>query len=125
MTSTAQIISPYVRLIVNGKEKKKTSVVKRSNDPKYEEAYGIVALDKTTLYLRVEVRNSADNDQLLGVFTSRLLDVIHQQERNNGWWPLTNNDTQNGQIRLSADWKPMMMSPISDFVGANGFDSKS
>ncbi|KAI8367199.1 C2 domain-containing protein [Choanephora cucurbitarum] len=122
LTSTAQTISPYVRLIVNGKEKKKTSVVKKSNDPKYEESYEIVALDKTTLYLRVEVRNSADNDQLLGVFTSHLLDVIRQQERNNGWWTLTNNDTQNGQIRLSADWKPMMMSPISDFVGAHGFD---
>ncbi|KAI8364384.1 C2 domain-containing protein [Blakeslea trispora] len=122
LTSTAQTISPYVRLIVNGKEKKKTAVVKKSNEPKYEEPYEIVVLDKTTFYLRVEVRNSADNDQILGVFTCRLVDMMRQQEQNNGWWPLTNGDIQNGQIRLSTDWKPMIMSPISDSVGTHGFD---
>ncbi|KAI8090290.1 C2 domain-containing protein [Gilbertella persicaria] len=122
LTSAAENISPYVRIIINGAEKKKSSVMKRKNNPKYEEPYEVVVLDKTSFYVRVEIRNNADNDTLLGVFASYLPDMIRQQEKNDSWWPLTNNDTQNGEIRLSAEWKPMILSGLSDFVSAQGFN---
>jgi Ca2+-dependent lipid-binding protein len=121
---TTDTISPYVRIIINGSEKHKTAIMKRKSNPKYEDPYEIVVLDKTTFFVRVEVRDSADQDRLVGVFTSYLSDIVRLQEKNDSWWDLVKDDEQTGQLRLSAEWKPMVMSGLSDFVGGHGFDSK-
>lgn len=122
LVSTSNAISPYVRIIVNGIEKFKTSVMKKKTDPKFEEPYEIVVLDKTVFFIRAEVRDSASEDKLVGAFTSYLSDMVRQQEKNDSWWDLVNDTEQAGQLRLSAEWKPMVMSGISDFVSRNGFD---
>lgn len=124
LVSTSNAVSPYVRIIVNGIEKFKSSVMKKKTDPKFEEPYEIVVLDKTTFFIRAEVRDSAAEDKLVGAFTSYLSDIVRQQQKNDSWWDLVNESEQTGQLRLSAEWKPMVMSGISDFVNRNGFDSK-
>jgi Ca2+-dependent lipid-binding protein len=98
--------------------------MKQKSNPKYEDPYEIVVLDKTTFFVRVEVRDSANEDKLLGTFTSYLSDIVRLQEKNDSWWDLVRDDGQTGQLRLSAEWKPMVMSGLSDFVGGHGFDSK-
>ncbi|KAI7902614.1 C2 domain-containing protein [Cokeromyces recurvatus] len=122
LISTNDTMSPYIRIIVNGIEKKKTVTMKKKSNPKFEDYYEMVVLDKTSLFLRVEARDSADDDHLLGVFTSYLTDIIRQQEHNNSWWNLTNDDKQVGQLRLSAQWKPMIMNGLSEYVSGHGYD---
>lgn len=124
LVSTADNMSPYVRIIINGAEKHKTAVMKRKSNPKYEDPYEMVVLDKTTFFVRIEVRDSADEDKLLGVFTSYLSDIVRLQEKNDSWWDLAMDDQLAGQLRLSAEWKPMVMSGLSDFVSGHGFDGK-
>ncbi|KAI9485598.1 MAG: C2 domain-containing protein [Benjaminiella poitrasii] len=122
LVSTNNTVSAYVRIIVNGVEKKKTTTMKKKLNPKFEEPYEIVVLDKTAFFLRAEVRDSADGDKLLGVFTSYLVDIARQQETNNNWWDLTNDDQKVGQLRLSVQWKPMVMTGLSDYISGHGFD---
>lgn len=122
LVTTAKKISPYVRIIVNGIEKHKTSIAKNKIDPKFEDPYEIVVLDKTTFFIRAEVHDSQNEDKLIGVFTSYLSDIVRQQEKNDSWWDLIDGDECLGQLRLSAEWKPMIMSGFSNFVSEHGFD---
>lgn len=113
----------YVRLIVNGTEKKRSAIVKRKANPKFEETYEIIVLDKTTFYLRAEVRDDSEDDKLLGVFSTYLPDMLRLQEKDEGWWDLSVGDEQKrGQLRLSALWKPVLMSSLSDYVDGHGFE---
>ncbi|CEP18998.1 hypothetical protein [Parasitella parasitica] len=122
LVSNTSTLSPYVRIIVNGTEKYKSTVMKKKTDPKFEEPYEIVVLDKTTFFIRAEVRDSAAEDKLVGAFTSYLPDMVRQQGKNDSWWDLVSEGEQTGQLRLSAEWKPLIMSSTSDFVSRNGFD---
>ncbi|KAG2236778.1 hypothetical protein INT48_006962 [Thamnidium elegans] len=122
LISKSSSISPYVRIIVNGVERYKTSVAKNKFDPKFEQPYEIVVLDKTTFYIRAEVRDSRDEDKLIGVFTSYLPDMVRKQEANDSWWDLVDGDECLGQLRLSAEWKPMIMSGLSTAMNGRGFD---
>ncbi|KAI8987617.1 C2 domain-containing protein [Mycotypha africana] len=115
-------ISPFVRIIVNGVEKKKTAVMKNKRDPKYEEPYEIVVLDKTSFFIRAEIIDHANNDKLLGTFTSYLSDMMQLQTTNSSWWKLMHEDKQVGELRLSAEWKPVMMTGLSDIANIHGFD---
>lgn len=122
LKSTSDKVSSYVRLIVNGAEKHKTYTIKNKTSPKFEDAYEIVVLDKTAFFLRAEVHDTKNEDQAIGAFTSYLADIVRQQEKNDGWWDLVQGDEAVGQIRLSAEWKPIVMSGLSDYVSGHGFD---
>lgn len=111
-----------MRIIVNGVEKSKTAVIKKQNNPKYEEPTEVVVLDKDSYFVRAEVRDSANEDKLLGVFASYLKDMSRLQENNESWWDLMNGEEKAGQLRLSAEWKPVAMSAISDYAGGHGFE---
>jgi Ca2+-dependent lipid-binding protein len=109
---------------VNGVEKAKTSVIKKQTNPKYEEPTEVVVLDKERYFLRAEVRDAANADQLLGVFTSYLKDMARLQESNESWWDLLNGEEKSGELRLSAEWKPVAMSGVSDYAGGHGFEGE-
>ncbi|KAI8875371.1 hypothetical protein K501DRAFT_202772 [Backusella circina FSU 941] len=117
-------ISPYIRVIVNGVEKKKTKVVNESAEPKYDESCETVILDKSDTFVRIEVKDGGKNanDKLLGTFTSYLNDISKLQSENEGWWDIMNGDEKYGQIRFNAEWKPMVMAGMNSLVNANGFD---
>ncbi|KAI9309463.1 C2 domain-containing protein [Cunninghamella echinulata] len=117
----------YVRVIVNGKEKFKTKVIKRSSDPVYAHTEEFVILDKSDVLLRLEVRNvdKKQKDTLIGVHTTQLVDLMRLQESQNGWFPIKDkgdNTKQVGEIHLKADWKPVMMAGLADRVGQRGFE---
>ncbi|KAL0077106.1 C2 domain-containing protein [Phycomyces blakesleeanus] len=116
-------ISPYVRLIISGTEKLKTPVVKRNNNPSYEVSQEMVILDKSEVFIRVEVKNSANNKDVLGVCTSYLNDLMRTQEENDYRLTLTRDGKDVGTIRMSAQWKPVIMSGISEGLGGHGFDN--
>lgn len=110
----------YVRLIMNGSEKKRTNTVKKNSNPKYEMPCEVVILDKTSVFVRVEVK---DDETLLGCVTCQWMDMMRQTD-DDGWWDLLQDGSSVGQIRLGVEWKPMMMNGISDAIGSHGFDSK-
>ncbi|KAG0166021.1 hypothetical protein DFQ30_007676 [Apophysomyces sp. BC1015] len=117
-------MSPYVRVIVNGTEKMKTPVAKRNSEPKYELADEVMALDRSEVYLRVEVKDDSKpaEENIVGVWTSYLNDMLRQQETQDFWWNLTLNDEDVGQIRLSAQWKPVVMTGFAEGLGSHGYE---
>lgn len=114
-------INPYVRVIMNGNEKKRTHVVKRSNSPRYDVPCEVVILDKTNVFVRIEVM---DGDQVLGSIGGQFVDMIRLQQSNDGWWDITNEEQTVGQIHLSAEWKPMVTTGLSDILDGHEFNSK-
>lgn len=95
--------------------------MKRKTNPKYEEHLEIIVLDKTNFFIRTEIRD-ADEDDLLGAFSSYLTDMLRLQEKNESWWDVALGDDKTGQVRLSAEWKPVLMSSLSDYVAGHGFE---
>ncbi|CAO3663290.1 unnamed protein product [Rhizopus stolonifer] len=106
----------YVRVIINGTEKKQTHTIKRNANPKFQVPFEMVILDKTSVFCRVEVR---EEEELLGAWTCQLTDILQTEEE---WWDLVHEGSPSGQIRLNAEWKPMLMAGFSDAIGTHGFD---
>lgn len=120
-------INPYVRVIVNGEEKIKTSIAWHTHNPAYEKAGEVVVLDKSEVFVRVEVKdwNKVHKDELLGVWTCYLSEILEKQEENDGWWPLTlGDDNKTGKLRLSAQWRPVVMMGLLDSTTGHGYNGK-
>ncbi|ORX59741.1 hypothetical protein DM01DRAFT_1333202 [Hesseltinella vesiculosa] len=115
--------STFVRVIVNGTEKFKTPVVKRSISPAFASSGEIVVLDKTEVHVRVELWSEDAKPTLAGVQASSLTDLMRLQETQGGWWPLTHDSQVIGQIHLVFEWKPVVMTGLADRVmGRQGFE---
>lgn len=110
--------------MVNGVEKVKTPVFKRTSNPKFERSGEVVVLDRTAVFLRVDLYDSIDfaEDALLGSWTSYLIPVMEEQSKNNNWWDLTVGNKNTGRIRVSVQWKPVIMSGlIRGPIGPNAY----
>lgn len=118
-------LNPYVRVLVNGAERIQTPVFRRNPNPKFERPGEVVVLDQTAVHIRVEVKDSISfaEDTTLGVWKSSLVDMMHMLPTNDGWWDLTHdNDTKApGRIRLGVQWKPVLMTNLSQSLGGHGF----
>ncbi|KAI8138974.1 hypothetical protein BJV82DRAFT_628590 [Fennellomyces sp. T-0311] len=117
---------PYVRVIINGEERVRTSPAwHKNNNPVYEVPGETAILDKSEVFVRVEVkdRSTVHKDVLLGVWSSHLSEMLQSQEENEGWWPLTLNDEHVGSVRLSAQWKPVIMPGLQEGFGGHGYDA--
>lgn len=127
--TTITRMNPYVRVIINGEEKLRTSHAwHNTTDPVYEAAGEAVVMDKNEAFVRVEVKGwrKVHEDELLGVWTCRLADMLAKQEENGGWWIVSLNDAATGNIRLSAQWKPVVMAGLTteSMISGHGYDGK-
>ncbi|KAI9313877.1 C2 domain-containing protein [Dichotomocladium elegans] len=117
-------LNPYVRVMINGTERIKTPVFKRNANPKFERSGEVVVLDQTAVYIRVEVKDSISfaEDSTVGVWKCYLVEMMQQLKKNDGWWDLTHDDGRKtfGRIRLSVQWKPVVMSGLSEALGGYG-----
>lgn len=107
-------MNPYALIKINGVEKVKTPVFKRNANPKFERSGEVVVLDRTEVYIRIDIKDSADfaEDSVLGSWTSYLVPLMEQQNSNDYWWDLTLGDKTSGRIRFSVQWKPIVMSGL-------------
>lgn len=121
-------VSPYVRVLINGTERITTPVFKRNPNPKFERPGEVVVLDQTAVYIRVEVRDSISfaEDPVIGLWRSYLSDMMQEMEENDGWWNLIMEDGTKllGRIRLSMQWKPVVMTGLSEAMGGHGLYSE-
>ncbi|KAI9311202.1 C2 domain-containing protein [Dichotomocladium elegans] len=106
--------SPYARVIVNGREIMTTSVAWDKQHPVYEKSAETVVLEKSEVFVRVEVKNRSKvhHDTVIGVWTSSLAEILEKQEKNEGWWPLAMDNSSAGTLRFSAQWKPVIMNNL-------------
>ncbi|KAI9281499.1 C2 domain-containing protein [Sporodiniella umbellata] len=106
----------HVRIFINGTEKNKTQTIKRNANPKYQSNFEMVILDKTSVYVRVELR---EDESVLGAFNCQLMDLIQSEDE---WYNFALDNQNPGQVRINVEWKPMLMTGYSDAVSSRGFD---
>ncbi|KAI8337582.1 C2 domain-containing protein [Chlamydoabsidia padenii] len=107
-------VNPYAIIKINGVEKVKTPVFKRNANPKFERSGEVVVLDRTQVYVHVDIKDSVDfaENSVLGSWTSYLVPLMEQQSGNDYWWDLTLGGDKSGRIRFSVQWKPVVMSGL-------------
>ncbi|KAI9493901.1 C2 domain-containing protein [Zychaea mexicana] len=118
-------LNPYVRVTINGAERINTPIFKRNPNPKFERSGEVVVLDQTAVFIRVEVKDSISlaEDPIIGVWRSYLVDMIQDMDNNpDGWWDLAldNGNKAMGRIRLGFQWKPVVMTGLSEAMGGRG-----
>ncbi|KAF7721951.1 hypothetical protein EC973_003912 [Apophysomyces ossiformis] len=118
-------LCPYARVIINGAEKIKTPVFKYNANPKFERPGEVVVLDKTEVFVRVEIKDSVSfaEDRVIGVWTSYLVDMMEAQQKNEYWWDLQADQKSGARIRLSVQWKPVVMTGLTQGMGGHGYYS--
>ena len=122
-------LNPYVRVTINGAERINTPIFKRNPNPKFERSGEVVVLDQTAVFIRVEVKDSISlaEDPIIGVWRGYLVDLIQAMETNpDGWFDLQydGGDKAPGRIRLSFQWKPVLMTGLSEAMAGQGLYSK-
>ncbi|KAI9008912.1 C2 domain-containing protein [Phycomyces nitens] len=111
----------YAVFKVNGVEKLRTMVFKRSVNPRWFKWVEIFVADKTKLDLSVHVMNSKEfsDDECIGRFESRLVDMEEQILTNSqDWWQLKDGT---GKIHLGAIWKPVAMTGFDGGLGHGSY----
>lgn len=113
-------VNPFANIKINGVDRFTTPTFKRTSNPKFERAYEILVLDKTEVYIRVSFIDSIAfaDDAFLGAWTGYLHDIMERQEENEYWWDLKSR-TGKPRMRMSVQWKPVVMSGLAKMGGSS------
>lgn len=102
-------VNSYVIVNINGKEKYRTPVAKKSVNPRWNQDFEVFLHDKAGSKIDVTVMNSVDfgEDTVIGRLSSTIEQVENQLvNEKNDWWTLSNGS---GQIHLDFKWKPVSL----------------
>ncbi|KAK4519727.1 casein kinase 2 regulatory subunit [Mucor velutinosus] len=113
-------INPYALLKINGVDRFETPTFKRTSNPKFERPFEILVLDMTQVYIRVSIidRINFAGDASLGSWNAYLTDIMRDQEDKEYWWTLRKKGQEiNARLRLSVQWKPVVMTGLAKMGG--------
>lgn len=113
-------INPYALLKINGVDRFETPTFKRTSNPKFERSFEILVLDMTQVFIRVSIidRINFAGDASLGSWDAYLTDIMRDQEDKEYWWTLRRKGQEiNARLRLSVQWKPVVMTGLAKMGG--------
>ncbi|KAF3310907.1 hypothetical protein TWF173_009145 [Orbilia oligospora] len=110
-------LSPYATFVINGKKIKQTKVVKRSNDPIWEEHTEIIVKDRAHCKVGLMIKDSRDlaEDPTIGFYQLKLNDMLDATAKGQDWFPLSGVKT--GKVQIRAQWRPVA---LKGDLGADG-----
>lgn len=117
-SGTSQL-SPYAKIYLNGIQVKKTSVIKRTNNPVYEVFTEVLVQKKSAAVFTVKMYDErVGEDASIGYVNVKLNDLLEATsgDHKNDWFPL--NTSKTGRVRLSATWKGVLMAGAINGAGA-------
>ncbi|KAF3925246.1 Tricalbin-3 [Dactylellina cionopaga] len=102
-------LSPYANFVINGKKIKQTKVVKRSNDPIWEEHVEILIKDRANCKVGLLIKDSRDlsDDPTIGMYQLKLNDMLDATTKGQDWFPLSG--VKCGKVQIKAQWKPVAL----------------
>lgn len=103
-------LSPYALIRVNGKQIKKTKILKRHNTPVWEESVEVFITDLKTARIALDIKDDRDlaQDPLLGTWRAKATEVLARSAKAQDWYTLSET-RKGGKIRLNAIWRPILM----------------
>ncbi|KAH9818867.1 C2 domain-containing protein [Melampsora americana] len=117
-SGTSQL-SPYAKIYLNGIQVKKTSVIKRTNNPVYEVFTEVLVKKRSAAVFTVKMYDErVGEDASIGYLSVKLDDLLEATsgDQKNDWFPL--NTSKTGRVRLSATWKGVLMAGAINGAGA-------
>lgn len=102
-------LSPYATFVINSRKIKETKIVKRSNDPIWEEHVEILVRDRENCKLGLILKDSRDlqEDPTIGYYQLKLNDMLDATAKGQDWFPLSGVKT--GKVQIRAQWKPVAL----------------
>lgn len=116
--STVGLLNPYANLFLNGKEIHQTKKLKRTNNPVWDNgSKEILITDRKKAKLGVVIKDDRDlvGDQVLGKYQIKLDEMLECMEQGKDWYQLSG--TQTGRVKMTAQWKPVAISGVSNTGG--------
>lgn len=112
-------LNPKARVLLNGNNVYSTAMLKRTNNPIWETSTEFLVTERKKAVVGVEIIDDRDlsRDPVVAYLSVKLDDLLHAKEKQQDWFPLTG--TQRGRLRMSADWKPVLMS--GSMNGGSGY----
>lgn len=103
-------INPYVRVMLQGRQVNTTRTLKRTVAPAWEHSTEFLVTDRPSAIIGVKVcdERGMQVDPVLGYANIPLEDLMEAREKEIDWFPLSG--ATSGKIRLSAEFKPVLMS---------------
>lgn len=114
-------MNPHATIKINGIDRFQTPTFKYTANPKFERSFEILVLDKTEVHVHVSV---LDGTRSLGQWSAYLMEIFKQQETNEYWWDLSQARGINARLRLSVQWRPVVLSGLSQ-MGGSGIYGKT
>ncbi|OZJ04432.1 hypothetical protein BZG36_02903 [Bifiguratus adelaidae] len=105
----AKSLNPYVKLLVNDKEKFKTHTIRRSTNPVFDEHFEMAVTDKRSVQLTFHIHEDRDVTDARGMGTLRisLVELLEALKEKQDWFKL--EGSAKGKIRLGLIWRPVQM----------------
>ncbi|KAF3921577.1 Tricalbin-3 [Arthrobotrys entomopaga] len=112
-------LSPYANFVINGKKIKTTKIIKRSNDPIWEEHVEILVKDRAHCKLGLLIKDSRDlaEDPTIGYYQISLNGMLDATAKGQDWFNLSGVKT--GKVQIRAQWKPVALK--GDIGGDGGY----
>ncbi|VBB77571.1 Conserved hypothetical protein [Yarrowia lipolytica] len=109
-------LSPYVELAFNGKLLHNTNVIKRSNNPVWDDAFEFLVTDKDSGKVSFTVKDSRgmSSDPVIGKIQKTVDDLVESTEDGEDWHDFADA----GRMRITALWKPLGLSGVG---GGSGY----
>lgn len=109
-------LNPFAKYYLDGKLIHTTRLLKRTNDPVWDEAKEELTTNRMSAVLSVVIHDDKDlsGSSEIASYKVKLNDLINDTEQGKDWFNLT----PGGKVRLSAQWKPVAVKGIS---GSGGY----
>ncbi|GJN90164.1 hypothetical protein Rhopal_003163-T1 [Rhodotorula paludigena] len=103
---------------LNGQSIHRSQTLKRTTNPIWERPaeFLVTAKKDATIGVAVLDDNTLLADSKLGHVSVRLNDILEANAQGNDWFPLSH--ARSGRIRLSAEWKPVLMAGAINGAGS-------
>ncbi|KAK7204282.1 C2 domain-containing protein [Myxozyma melibiosi] len=110
-------LNPFAKYYLDGKLIHTTRMLKRTNDPVWDEAKEVLITNKTSAMIRVVVSDDKDLSGSSDIcsYQISLEELLTENEKANDWFSLS---PAGAKCRLSAQWKPVAVKGIS---GSGGY----
>lgn len=113
-------LSPYAVQLLNGKQIFQTKIMKRTNNPIWEESHEILVTNRRACKLGVVIKDDRDlaADPEVGSYQIKLEEMLELMKKGSDWFNLAG--VKSGRIKMSAQWKPVA---IKGVVGTGGYQT--
>jgi Ca2+-dependent lipid-binding protein len=102
-------LNPYAHVLLRGEHIHKTQILKRTNNPVFESPTEFLITERSQATIGIEMFDERDLSKhpLIGHLQVKLDDLLEANKQGQDWFPFS--AAGSGRIRLTAQWKPVIM----------------